>query len=294
MSLGLAAGLLRCPVCRDLLTIDERSVRCGAGHSFDVAREGYVTLLGGSGVKVSGDTADMLAARANFLEAGHYQPIVDGVVSAVTVSAVTVSAVTVSAVTSPTAILEIGAGTGHYLANVLDVHPEAVGIGFDVSKPAARRIAKRHPRVAAVVADAWRDWPFADAAFSHVMSIFAPRNAPEIHRVLVPGGAYVVVTPQADHLAELLQRIDLVRVDQDKADRLRQTLEGRFTLESTDHVRFTVDLSAAEAGQAIAMGPSGHHLDAAGLAALIESLPVRSTVTVAVNVAVYRASITSE
>lgn len=279
MTLDIAAGRLRCPVCRLILEIEVRVVRCAAGHSFDVARDGYVTLLGGRGVKVSGDSAEMLAARANFLGAGHYQQI---------------AAALSAAVSEPEHVLDVGAGTGYYLAHILDNHPKAAGIGFDISKAAARRIAKVHPRAAGVVADAWGEWPFADASFSHVMSVFAPRNAAEIHRVLVPGGRYVVVTPEADHLTELLSRVNLVRVDEDKAERLQQLLDGRFALESTRVVRFTTALASMEAVEAVAMGPSGHHLDRAGKAALIADFPDRSSVTVAVRVAAYRrAAITS-
>jgi 23S rRNA (guanine745-N1)-methyltransferase len=278
MTLDVASGRLQCPVCRTSLSIESRVVRCPAGHSFDVARDGYVALLGGGGVKVSGDTAEMLAARANFLGAGHYRAIADALSSVID---------------APRAVLDIGAGTGYYLAHILNSHPPAMGIGFDISKAAARRIAKVHERAAAIVANAWGEWPFADAAFTHVTSVFAPRNAAEIHRVLEPGGRYIVVTPEADHLTELLSQVKLVRVDEDKADRLQQMLDGRFELESARSVRLTVDLSAAEAAEAVSMGPSGHHLDAQGRAALVASLPSRSEVTVAVKVSVYRALMTS-
>ncbi|CAM3888372.1 putative RNA methyltransferase [Smaragdicoccus niigatensis] len=271
MSLDLVVDRLRCPVCAGALAVESAAVRCASGHSFDIARDGYVTLLGGGGTKVFGDTPAMLAARADFLAAGHYQPIADAVSHAMS---------------DATSILEIGAGTGYYLGQALDAQPSAVGLGFDVSKASARRIARAHTRAAAVVADAWRDWPFADDAFSHVMSVFAPRNAAEIARVLASGGAYVVVTPQSDHLVELLDR---VRVDQDKAQRLAQTLEGRFVLESAEDVRFVAEMTAAEAGQAVAMGPSGHHLDVSALRALVSSLPEMMHVTVAVNVGTYRA-----
>ncbi len=247
-----------------MLAVESGVVRCPAGHSFDIAREGYVTLLGGGGAKVTGDTGEMLAARANFLGAGHYLPIADAVAAAIV---------------DPDAVLEIGAGTGYYLSHVLDRHESAVGIGFDISKAAARRTARAHPRAASVVADAWREWPFADSAFTHVMSVFAPRNAVEIQRVLVPGGRYVVVTPQTDHLVELQKRVS---VDENKAQRLQQTLDGRFELESTHGVRFAARLSPVEAVQAVAMGPSGHHSGP-------DISPAGPTdVTVAVDVAVYR------
>lgn len=61
--------LLRCPVCAAALHRAGPAVRCPAGHSFDVARSGYVSLLpGGAG---TADTAQMVAARDRFLSAGH-------------------------------------------------------------------------------------------------------------------------------------------------------------------------------------------------------------------------------
>ncbi|WP_433533377.1 putative RNA methyltransferase [Micromonospora sp. CA-263727] len=69
---------LRCPVCGEPLaevTADAaRSLRCPRRHSFDIARQGYVNLLAGRAPH-GGDTAEMVAARADFLAAGHYEMI---------------------------------------------------------------------------------------------------------------------------------------------------------------------------------------------------------------------------
>ncbi|HYN93942.1 MAG TPA: 23S rRNA methyltransferase, partial [Pilimelia sp.] len=67
---------LRCPVCGGGLAAADgdqppRALRCPRGHSFDVARQGYVHLGAGRSPH-AGDTAAMVAARADFLAAGHY------------------------------------------------------------------------------------------------------------------------------------------------------------------------------------------------------------------------------
>ena len=50
---------LRCPHCRQPLRLDGRTVRCRSGHAFDVARQGYVSLLtGDAGAGTSPDVAD--------------------------------------------------------------------------------------------------------------------------------------------------------------------------------------------------------------------------------------------
>ena len=39
------------------------TLKSGSGHNYDVARQGYVTLAGGAGLRYSGDDAKMIAAR---------------------------------------------------------------------------------------------------------------------------------------------------------------------------------------------------------------------------------------
>ena len=62
-----------------------------------------------------------------------------------------------------------------------------------------------------------------------LLNVFAPRNGAEFHRVLDPAGTLLVVTPDTDHLAELVDALDLLRVDPDKADRVTGSLGGHFT-----------------------------------------------------------------
>ncbi|WP_341718975.1 23S rRNA methyltransferase [Micromonospora sp. FIMYZ51] len=69
---------LRCPVCAEPLAEvaagATRALRCPRRHSFDIARQGYVNLLAGRAPH-GGDSAEMVAARADFLAAGHYDTI---------------------------------------------------------------------------------------------------------------------------------------------------------------------------------------------------------------------------
>ncbi|NMB22926.1 MAG: SAM-dependent methyltransferase, partial [Corynebacterium sp.] len=54
-----------------------------SGHSYDVARQGYVTLAGGAGLRYSGDDAEMINARETFLTGGHFAPFVEAIADAV-------------------------------------------------------------------------------------------------------------------------------------------------------------------------------------------------------------------
>lgn len=281
--------LLACPHCESALDLDDNVVVCDRGHSFDVARQGYVSLLAGGSTPFTGDTADMIAARADFLGAGHYDPIRRAVADACvdTADSVDTGAHAVDTA-ADAAILEVGAGTGQYLASVLDALPAARGIGLDVSKPAVRRIARSHPRTGAILADAWQRLPVKSASLTHVLSVFAPRNAAESHRVLAPGGTLVVATPTSEHLRELVELPGMVSVDDRKTERLSSALSGRFGRAGRTDVRFTASLPRDVLGLVAGMGPSAHHVTSDRRAELLASLPDPFDVTVSVTVTTWR------
>lgn len=268
--------LLACPQCRVGIELDGGVVVCSAGHRFDVARQGYVSLTAGAASKFDGDSADMIAARAQFLAAGHYDPFVHAVAAAVGDRG-----------TATPRVLEVGAGTGHYLAGVLDHCPGSRGLGLDVSKYAARRIAKSHPRTGAVVADAWAPLPVRDGVLSDVLCVFAPRNAAESARVLEPGGHLTVLTPTDRHLAELIDVLGMVNVDERKVERLDASTSGHFAPATRTEIEFSMELTRSDVAQLVGMGPSAHHYGPGELAEKVAAMPPRSTVTASAIVSSY-------
>ncbi|MET8229991.1 putative RNA methyltransferase [Micromonospora sp. NPDC005298] len=180
-------------------------------------------------------------------------------------------------------VVDAGAGTGRYLGAVLAALPHAVGLALDVSKPALRRAARAHPRAAAALADTWQRLPLADRSTAVLLNVFAPRNGPEFHRVLDPGGTLLVVTPAADHLTELVDTLDLLRVDPDKADRVAANLGGHFTPVSSTVHRAELTLNRTEVATLVGMGPSAWHTDPDALATRLAALPEPVRVTVAVR-----------
>jgi len=195
--------------------------------------------------RLAGDTAAMVAARAAFLGAGHHDAIGEALPTAA------------GPIAAPGVLVDVGAGTGHHLAAVLDALPDRVGVAVDSSTPAVRRAARAHPRMAAVAADAWRALPLRDDAAAVVLSVFAPRGAREIARILAPGGAVLAITPTERHLAELRAPLGLLRTEPGKADRLASDL--RLHERERRLVERELRLTADEALLAARMGPAGHH-----------------------------------
>jgi 23S rRNA (guanine745-N1)-methyltransferase len=253
-ALDLVLPILRCPVCEAGLARDGSTLRCAAGHSFDIARQGYVSLLSGT-KPTSGDDGAMVRARHRFLEGGSFAPIRAAIVDLAARPA-----------TPPATAVEVGCGTGYYLAGVLDALPAARGLGLDSSARALRIAARAHPRAAAVTWDAFRPFPLASASADLVLDAFAPRNPAEFRRVLRPEGRLIVARPDDGHLAELRRQIEgMVGVDPIKEERLHRALDPHFEVVETERIEYTAPLSRAEVLDLLAMTPSARHLSAEDL-----------------------------
>ncbi|MFI2608547.1 putative RNA methyltransferase [Kitasatospora sp. NPDC018619] len=281
---------LACPHCAQALTRHDRSLRCPAGHSFDLAKQGYVSLLPGDAHTGTGDTAGMVAARADFLAAGHYRPIAEALAEAASAAFADPAgpAALGAAGEGDGLVADLGAGTGHYLAHVLDALPGAVGAALDISKFALRRAARAHPRIGAVVCDAWRPLPLRDASAALVLNVFAPRNGPEIRRVLRPGGTLLLVSPTARHLRELVDALGLLSVDEEKQRRIDEKLGPYLEPVGRREVEFVLRLGPQDVRTVVGMGPSAWHTDPERLGAALAELPEPVEVTASVTVAAYR------
>ncbi|MFD7923315.1 putative RNA methyltransferase [Streptomyces sp. NPDC059740] len=246
--------LLRCPTCRAHLHPGHGALRCPAGHTFDIARHGYVSLLTGARA-TSGDDAAMARARDRFLLTGSYAPIRRAVAH-----------LAAEAVPDRGTVVDVGCGTGYYLAGVLDQVPGARGLGLDTSARALRSSARAHRRAAAASWDVFRPFPLADRVADVVLDVFAPRNPAEFHRVLRPTGRLVVVRPAGRHLAELRGRVPaMVAIDPAKEQRLHRALDPFFEAAPTQRVEYTVSLDRQEVLDMVGMTPSARHLSRADL-----------------------------
>jgi 23S rRNA (guanine745-N1)-methyltransferase len=272
-ALAAALPLLRCPICHSDLTPLVAAVRCGNEHAFDVAKQGYLSLLHGKRPRHTGDTAAMISARERFLGAGHFEPLAEAVTAAVADAA------------GGQAVLDVGAGPGWYLGQALEGQSEAPGIAVDVSKPALRRAARAHPRAAAVAADVWGELPLRDGAAGAVLNVFAPRNPAEMARVLAPAGVAVIVTPTQRHLRGLIEPLGLIGVDERKEERLEDQLAPHLAIGDREELEWEMELDREAVRDLASMGPSAFHVEPAELDAKLATLgePMRVTASVTVT-----------
>jgi 23S rRNA (guanine745-N1)-methyltransferase len=234
--------LLRCPVCGDALGEAGGALRCAAGHSFDIARQGYVNLVPGRA-----DTPEMVEARDAFLRAGHFRPLSTALAHEVNAG--------------DGVVVDVGAGTGHHLAAVLDAMRRRARDGARRLPAALRRAARAHERAAAIGADAWKPLPLRDghrhSRAERVRSAQRERDGEGPRADRRPHRGH----PDDPPLHELVGPLGLLSVPDDKEDRLDAQLASHLTLARRRTIEHAMFLTRDECAQLVRMGPSAWHLD---------------------------------
>jgi 23S rRNA (guanine745-N1)-methyltransferase len=256
---------LACPVCGEALAEQDGTLSCSAGHSFDIAREGYVNLLPPQhrARGIEGDLPSMLQARRRFLEAGHYRPLMARLADDVEELLLDRTAARAASEHGP-CVLEVGCGEGYYLGSLADkigpaANPRAVFVGTDLSKSAVKLAAKRYPLCTFFVADVHRRIYCLDQTVSVLLDVFAPRNPVEFARVLEPGGSALIVIPSAEHLASARAQLGLLGIEEDKEGRVLERFGEAFELVDRAELSYPIELSAESASDVVSMGPSHWH-----------------------------------
>ncbi|WAM49353.1 putative RNA methyltransferase [Vreelandella venusta] len=247
--------LLACPLDGEPLHLAGRTWCCSAGHSFDVAKQGYVNLLPVQQKRSAdpGDSKLMVAARQRFLEAGYYQPIAQAV------SKHLLSHADAQSAGSLFGCLDAGCGEGYYLRELARTASNAQSLsllGLDISKwavlSAARQDDKTFPLCRWVVGSN-AHLPVQAQTLDSVLCMFGFPVHHEFARVLKPGGLLVQVEAGVGHLRELREVIYPTL----KPDTIneREVPEG-FTLLYTESLNYQIALEEqALIGDLLAMTP---------------------------------------
>lgn len=233
-------NLLMCPVCRQQLSLNERTWRCENHHSYDVAKQGYVNLhvVQHKHSKNPGDTPESVQARRAFLSAGHYAPLQQAVVERLRELRIE-------------NLLDIGCGEGYYTdamqAEVLQC------VGVDIAKNAVQVAAKLNKNITWVVGTG-ATLPVLDGSIDMCTSLFSPIPKQEILRVLKAEGYLMVVTPAPQHLYAMREAL-FEEVKPHEPQKFVEQLQDEFDLLSEQVIDAPMTLLQTDLKNLIAMTP---------------------------------------
>jgi 23S rRNA (guanine745-N1)-methyltransferase len=237
-----------------------QTLRCGRGHSYDIAKEGYVNLLlaNQKASAAPGDTKAMAISRRCFLEQGHYAPLSEAI-------NLIVREQIARNETKAIRILDAGCGEGYYGDRLQkNLPPGTAAYGLDISKESIKLGASHYKQISFVVASLHQNLPFIEASFEVILNIFAPRHPAEFARVLRPDGRVLVVVPAEGHLAALHDALGLAQIDGDKERRTTADFVGALEVSRTETLRYKRVLPAEDVRHLIQMTPTFWQLSEAG------------------------------
>lgn len=195
-------SVLVCPVCGGGLglTAAGRSLACSAGHSFDIARQGYVNLYRGK--PVNEYSKESFRQRQQILEKGMYAHILEEICSFLQA---------VCGAGRPRLLLDAGCGEGYYTREIA-ARLGGCGLDFygvDLSRDSVQLAASTANQAGGaasaikwLVADIGH-LPVRDDSVDFLLDIFTSAIYEEFQRILSPDGYLIKVIPGEGHVKEL-------------------------------------------------------------------------------------------
>ncbi len=180
-------NIFRCPLCRQGMYVENRSLVCLDNHCFDLSKNGYVNLLVNS-VREKYDKK-LFSARNIICQNGLFDEITRTITDKIS-----------EHFSADIIILDAGCGEGSHLKAVLNglKHFVSTGVGIDISKDGIFIASREYPEIIWCVGDL-TNTPFNNNQFDIILNIFSPANYDEFKRLLKNHGLLIKVIPQQNH-----------------------------------------------------------------------------------------------
>ena len=209
----------------------------------------------------------MVNARTAFLSEGFYDPIASELAELI-----------LAQTQNELTLVDAGCGEGYYLEKIDSlIGTQLHLIGFDISKWAVQRAAKRCQGTWLVASN--KRIPLADNSADVVLDMFGFPDFYSFARVLKPDGKLISVTPGDKHLIELREII----YPTVKPTNARQYPDF-FSRNTQKHITYEVKLDKAALDNLLAMTPHLYRAPKEGLAKLTTLEQMSMTIDVTLDV----------
>lgn len=257
----------RCPLCEQQLTVEEETLRCATGHTFDVAKQGYVYFAGDT--KKSMYDATLFEARQAVLtNTALYDTVQQTIDEQLTKYNVRT-------------IVDAGCGEGTHTAALRSDGRYIAGV--DLSKDGVQLAAKTYRNIEWFVADL-AHLPYEDDTFDAVVNILSPANERSFRRILKEDGIVIKVVPNAHYLTEVRQAFTGEAAYD--AKETHDHIASKYHIVEKVEIKEEIPFTETDWANLVQMTPLSWHADALTVMEFLEE--VGKTVTLDVVVYVLR------
>ena len=277
-----AEHMLACPICGGALARTDQRLCCPAGHSFDIARQGYANLLRNQTSQQHYDRTSF-AMRRRVFQSGLYDAIAHTIAELASHAVERLEAQDAEH-TERLAIVDAGCGEG-FFSRAIRAACDAPLCAFDISRDSIQLAATTDPCDAIVwlVADL-ATIPVQTGCAACVLDIFSPANYREFARILAQGGCIVKAIPTAQHLKEIRQLASSrLKHDTYSNQRIIDHFARFCHIEHRCTASTTLELDDEVRDALVAMTPMLFNVDTAGMGwAALERATVEAEIVVGV------------
>lgn len=192
-------NLLQCPICGKFFSIEQNFVSCDNHHSFDISKQGYITLLKSSKLNIDKHYDKYLFDnRRKLIETGFFAPIESFIQDFIK-----------SQSNNDINVLDLGSGEGSISKRIQDnLQSKSKFLLLDYSKIAIKMCTDYlSDNLCCIVADL-SFLPIKDKSIDYIINFLSPINPTESIRVLSESGFIIKVIPTENYLKEFRQLLN--------------------------------------------------------------------------------------
>lgn len=238
---------LQCPICSgEINVIDNNRLVCDKNHSFDLAKQGYVNMLGKQ-VSTMYDH-ELFEARKNIIQTHKIYDQVHQFISNMIQENIQAGLV-----------FDAGSGEGSHLNSIFKQvnNNKLHGLGLDISKDGVLMAAKNYSSQNWIVGDL-TNTPFSNHTVDIILSFLSPANYKEFERILKGNGLLIKVIPGSHYLKEIRQALSSVLQEYENTDTVELMKEKVHVLKE-NRITYQVKLDIDGLKELLKMTPLAWH-----------------------------------